>query len=120
MRAFRGLDLKGFGLKAKNSGVPNMMGERLNFGTIWMEAQSTSTTATFMSTHPSSTKRISELQKNNPQVKRDYAAAALFPSSSTVTSKATTPTTTTSKSTTSTKKSSTTTKKSSTGWSIGN
>lgn len=90
--------------------------------TLWqkMEATSTSTTATFMSTHPSSTKRISELQKNNPQVKRDYAAAALFPSSSTVTSKATTPTTSTSKSTTSTKKSSTTTKNSSTGWSIGN
>ena len=87
--------------------------------TLWqkMEAQSTGTTATFMSTHPSSTKRISELQKNNPQVKRDYAAAALFPSSSSATAATTVTTTKSSKTTsTTTKKSG----KSSTGYRIGN
>ena len=39
--------------------------------TLWekMSAASTSTTAEFMSTHPSSTTRISELKKSIPQVK---------------------------------------------------
>ena len=72
-----------------------------------------------MSTHPSSTKRISELQKNTPQVKRDYAAAALFPSSSAATAKASaTPTSSASKS--AKKTSTTTSKKTSTGYRIGN
>ena len=84
--------------------------------TLWLKMQDMggSTTPAFMSTHPTSTKRISELQKNNPQVKRDYAAAALFPSSAAATAKATTPATTT-KATTTTKSS-----KTSTGYRIGN
>lgn len=42
--------------------------------TLWqkMEAASTSTTAEFMSTHPSSTTRISQLQKDIPKVKATY------------------------------------------------
>lgn len=92
--------------------------------TLWekMQASTSSTVATFMSTHPSSTKRISELQKNNPQVKRDYGPAALFPSSAAATQATTTatPQTTTKKSTTSTtKKTTTTSKKSGTGYRIG-
>ena len=92
--------------------------------TLWekMQASTSSTVATFMSTHPSSTKRISELQKNNPQVKRDYGPAALFPSSAAATQATTTatPQTTTKKSTTSTtKKTTMTSKKSGTGYRIG-
>ena len=42
--------------------------------TLWqkMEAASQSTTAEFMSTHPSSTTRISQLQKDIPKVKSTY------------------------------------------------
>ena len=89
--------------------------------TLWlkMQDQGGGSTPTFMSTHPSSAKRISELQKNNPQVKRDYAAAALFPSSSAVTAKATTSAPAATKATT-TKSSKTSKSKTSTGYRIGN
>jgi len=65
--------------------------------TLWqkMEAAGSSNTATFMSTHPSSTKRISELQKNIPKVKAEYGA---------VSQPATTSTKSTKKSTKSSKK----------------
>ena len=45
--------------------------------TLWqkMAANSTNTTATFMSTHPSSSQRISQLQKDIPTVKAQYGAA---------------------------------------------
>ena len=99
--------------------------------TLWqkMEAQSSGSQPTFMSTHPSSTKRITELQKNNPQVKRDYAAAALFPSSTAAAAKATTTKAkgATAKSSGTSKaakakstKATTSAKKSSTGYRIGN
>ncbi len=88
--------------------------------TLWqkMEASgSSSGTATFMSTHPSSTQRINALRKNNPEVKRDYGPAALFPSSS---SAAATTTTTTTKAATTTKSSSkSTTTSKGTGFRIG-
>lgn len=79
--------------------------------TLWekMEASSSGPSpAPFMSTHPSSTKRISELQKNIPKVKAEYGAAAQPAASSTST-------------TTTTKKSSSksTTTKKGTGFKIG-
>lgn len=45
--------------------------------TLWqkMAANSTNSTATFMSTHPSSSQRISQLQKDIPNVKAQYGAA---------------------------------------------
>lgn len=79
--------------------------------TLWekMEASSGGASpAPFMSTHPSSTKRISELQKNIPKVKAEYGTASQSA------------TTTSTKKATSTKSStkSTTTKKG-TGFKIG-
>lgn len=70
--------------------------------TLWqkMEAAGSSNVATFMSTHPSSTKRISELQKNIPKVKAEYGAVyqqATAPATTTTTTKSSTKTTTTSK-----------------------
>lgn len=75
--------------------------------TLWqkMDAAGSSNVVTFMSTHPSSTKRISELQKKIPAVKAEFgnvSKAASAPASST----------------TSGSKSSTTTKKG-TGFKIG-
>ena len=85
--------------------------------TLWekMEAASTSTTAEFMSTHPSSSTRIKQLQKDIPSVQSQLgytpAAATTAPAQSTSTTK---------KSSSSTKKSSSTsTKKTSTGYKIG-
>ena len=65
--------------------------------TLWqkMEAASTSTNAEFMSTHPSSSTRIEQLQKDIPKVKAKYGAATSTPTTSTTT---TPPTTTTKKS----------------------
>ena len=75
--------------------------------TFWekMSAQSTSKTPEFMSTHPSDSKRIADIQKSIPEIQKKYAA--LIPAKTT-----TTATTTTKKSTTSSKK--TTTKKTTT------
>jgi predicted Zn-dependent protease len=80
--------------------------------TLWqkMEAVSTTSVPQFASTHPSSSKRISELQKNIPTVKATYGQAAQAAASSTTT-------TTTSSSSKSKAQSS---KKSGTGYKIGN
>lgn len=78
--------------------------------TLWqkMEAASTSNTAEFMSTHPSSSTRIKQLQKDIPSVQAQLGV--------TKTNAASTPSTPS----TSTKKSSTTTtKKTGTGYKIG-
>ena len=81
--------------------------------TLWqkMEAYSQSSTSEFMSTHPSSSTRISQLQKDIPKVKATYGTTTT--NTSTSTQKATKST----KTTKSTK--STTTKKSGTGYKIG-
>ena len=77
--------------------------------TLWekMEANSTNTTPEFMSTHPSSSNRISQLKKNIPEVKAAFASAAASAGASTTTSTSTkttkTPTQTTTKKSTTTK-----------------
>ena len=71
--------------------------------TLWqkMEAASGgSNPAPFMSTHPSSSKRISELQKSIPKVKAEYGAVyqqATAPAATTTTTKSSTKSTTSSK-----------------------
>lgn len=77
--------------------------------TLWqkMEAASSGATPEFMSTHPSSTSRIKQLQKNIPTVKATYGSAA---AAAGLTSPSTTPATTTKK---------TTGTKSGTGFKIG-
>ena len=84
--------------------------------TLWekMEANSTTTTPEFMSTHPSSSSRIKQLQKNIPEVKAAFASAA---ASAGVSTTPTTTKTTTTPAKTTTKKTSTTTK--GTGYKIG-
>ena len=80
--------------------------------TLWekMEANSTNTTPEFMSTHPSSSSRIKQLQKNIPEVKAAFATAAAQTGTTTTPSTTTTPAKTTNKSTTTSK---------STGYKIG-
>ena len=80
--------------------------------TLWqkMEAVSTTSVPQFASTHPSSSKRISELQKNIPTVKATYGQAAQAAASSTSTTT----------SSTSSKSKTQSSKKSGTGYKIGN
>lgn len=80
--------------------------------TLWqkMEAVSTTSVPQFASTHPSSSKRISELQKNIPTVKATYGQAAQAAASSTSTTT----------SSTSSRSKTQSSKKSGTGYKIGN
>ena len=80
--------------------------------TLWqkMQAASTSSTPEFASTHPSSDKRISELQKKIPEVKATYGAAGEASKAAATGS---------SKTTTSTKSTKSSSKKSGTGFKIG-
>ncbi len=89
--------------------------------TLWqkMEANSTSTTPQFMSTHPSSSSRIQQLKKDIPSVKATYGGAAAAAGLTSPSSTTTTPSgTTTTKKSSGTTKSTTTTKKG-TGYKIG-
>lgn len=82
--------------------------------TLWqkMETATTTTTAEFMSTHPSSTTRIKQLQKDIPTVQAQLGYTPATAATTKAASKAKTSSSTT-------KKSSTATKKSGTGYKIG-